>query len=295
MTTQNDLDPVERQKFLDSHFFGDISYGDMFQILDDVKDCLVRHGGFTGCSADAVRDAYRNAINVGDFGRAVSIYLHDTRAFRVEMVSALQTEVLRKWIGWKIRIELTCRDGGVLILAVDEVSMKEEAAITNLGEFLAKLAREEQAARDKHYGPRNRQLREITERLPDHLGRVTDERPFSVIAIFDNYRGKRKNLAIYLLSNSELSEICIHTPDAGRMDAVYGGGPLTVDYSGTIHQHSTRFINGIEAPIEGKLWIDKWLIPSDYAGNKLVVTRDADGKHWEIDFSPRSVIRDENP
>ena len=281
----------EKQRFLDSHFLGDISYGDMFRVSDDVKACAIRHGGFTGEAADTVLDEYQNAINVGDFGRAVGLDLHDAKAFHPEMIAALQTEVLQKWNDWKIQIAMYSGDGSPLVVSVGEVSTIDGLAVTHLDEFLENVVRNEQAARDIHDGPIRFQFQEITKRLGSHISHVTEEHPFSVLAIFDNYRAKSKYLAIYLLSNSEWGEVCVHIPDADRKEAREGGGSLTVDESGAIHKQKSRFINGVDTPIEGKLWIHVWLIPSGYAGNKLAVTRDSDCKRWEIDFSQQSVIR----
>lgn len=270
---------------------GHTTVGEIRQTCQALQECCVQHRGFCSMELDPALEWFDSAVGDCDGLRQTGLGLPTGASWSVEMIRAIQTEMLSKFKNWSVVIEHPVEERSLVIFRKEVQLYATDAPVADLPTFLAENGRLQDEWTAANLAWKDRQLEELRRRIPRPLPVLTDEKPFQLVAIFDRDRAT-KYWSLHLLVDANSYDLSItipgHEPTAGRTSY------LTAD--GTLYPRSRYFKDGRQHEVEAAYRIESNLIPADYQGPTLEVYQTDNDQNrlrtWTLPFDPAQVIRD---
>lgn len=240
--------------------------------------CLYRHGRKPGFSDVEIESFYGYSVGDELVDRTVRLDLPEIELLTPELVCHLQQEVLATYPLWRIFINGSS-PGSVVIVYPSSIRTGQgwNADQKNWTNALETTVAIERNLREKLFGAKRRQLDFVHDEIKEQLPAIRKMEPgFTIVAVFDNWRGDKDSLCVWLLSRGvsqggRRSDYVVVKPTSSRTDfyAVRDDGEF-----GPHHQ-----------PSRSDLWLTEWPIPRD---TKQVTIQEIDGRlnpvgqQWQI-------------
>lgn len=278
---------MEDPLLLEKVWPGVSSHDEWQSVTTAIQTCLVKHGAFQGLSPDEVMTKHRHAVFGGLNERVMGLSLPPSY-YTMELASALQREVLSAWPAWSIEFEWSDESTRV-VLTSQSIHDGSGAAVVDPDGWLARFRNVVATTLDKTEGPRLQQYQWVKQRVPKMMSNITPDRPYYVIGMFDNWRGKEEWISVWMLT-SETDSVNLHAPG---VEIQTGSGTKPVSSDGVLHERMSYVSYGKREIVEAVNWSGAWLIPATYEGDVLIVTDKSDGRTWEIPYDRSQIMTDD--
>lgn len=251
--------------------------------------CLLRHDGFASRPPEVVQIGYwHSLLGTGDRDCVFGLHLPFLQAYTGETVRILQAELLKEFPHWALIIAPGCTGIDELWITTDRV-VYEDRVIDDVDEFIAKLRLDEQRGRDATNGCELRQLAWLRPLLPGLTAKMNAGAPYAIVGTFDNYRGKRERIVVWVLSPSDVRDVMVGPVGEPPSQA---GLMYPVESNGLLHDRRHRIVNGERVSIEAPYWLYGCSVPDSYTGDTLLVVDELNNTTDEIPYDRSQIIRD---
>lgn len=286
MSEERDDDEVRERlsdPMLDEIQFNGISIRELWQVQTDTGEFLHRYAG--PGQRDDGEEKYSILDRIGT--RSFYLFLKDRSLFTREVVVGLQVEVLAKWPQWEIGLTGETRDGEDAIwVSANAVTVHSEN-VDDIALLMQEFGDQAMAEAERRYGPLKRQKQYVELQVRRGVT-LTEDQPFQVVAICENWRLPQKYLCVWTIGDSDLDEVSISV--LGE-EATYDSVSYAVSTTGKRIDDPTE--QGDEMGIsEPTYWVYQWLIPRNFQGPELIAMRDSDLRSWAILFDQSFVLTD---
>lgn len=242
---------------------------------------LTSYGQLPNRSVKELESVYRDCVGDELMDRTLRVELPNISVLTPQFVECLQKAVLASNRLWRIMIVGESAETVVLIYP-ETVRIKSSSTAADWKQDLTKVTQLEDSLRNAIDLSDRHQMAHVRDHIVLEIQRLKTD-PFRIVGVFDNWKGDRSVLVIWLLYATE-AEWCDFEIEA-PVETCSGGG-FSVRSDGVF---GDDYVND-----DPPYWLKRCLLPSGYRGSlniKKIRPGPVVEKTWTVELDPKKVIR----